>query len=180
MKSFLPTPTKLKLLSLDQVQVRVGIFTLFLGLSVLLPAIIHHQLITGSMINALLFISVAYLNRDQAILLAMLPSTVAISRGLLPLAMAPIMPFIMLANTLLVLVFAQLRNRNQIGAILSASVVKAGFLSLVTFLVMPQLVPGNLADKLQANFTWMQLLTALSGGVIYWLVAQKFTVQRAA
>lgn len=168
--SFLPNPPQLQLISLSRVHTRVITFISFLGVSALLPALIHNQFITGPIINALLFLSVAFLSRDLAILIGIIPSTVAISRGLLPIAMAPMMPFIILANTLLIIVFARLKDLSQPLAILLSSLVKAGFLSLVTALILPQLVPTTLATQLQANFSWVQLITALSGGMIYWLV----------
>lgn len=161
-------------LSLTQTQTKLLTFTSLMGISLLLPAVIHNQLITGPIINALLFFSVALVGAEQAILIGLIPSTVAISRGLLPIAMAPMMPFIMISNTILILLFARLRKINSWTGIVVGSVVKATFLSAVSYLVMPSLVPAALTTKLQAGMSWLQLVTALVGGGIYWLFKTQF------
>ncbi len=152
-------------------------FSGLLAINLFLPAIIHQQLVTGSIINAILFWAAITLGPNEAILLGLIPSTVAISRGLLPMAMAPMMPFIMLANALLVFVFSQLKTRQMPGfmAVSLASLAKAGLLSLVSFYLMPSLVPAPLASSLQAAMSWLQLITALLGGSIYLLVDSKLS-----
>lgn len=159
-------------LSLSQAQVKLLTFTTLLGASLLVPAVIHNQLITGPIVNALLFLSASLLGSEQAILIGLIPSTAAVSRGLLPLAMAPMMPFIMLSNTILISIFSRLRTTHPWLGIIAGSAAKAGFLSLIAYLVMPDLVPSAVAGKLQAGMSWVQLMTALAGGGLYRLVIQ--------
>ena len=67
-----------------------------------------NQLITGSIVNALLFISASVFGLETAFLLCLIPSLISLYTGLLPLAIAPMIPFIMTGNALLVLIFYKL------------------------------------------------------------------------
>ena len=86
-----------------------------------------NQLITGSIVNALLFISASAVGLESAFLLCLIPSLISIYTGLLPIALAPMIPFIMTGNALLVLTFYFLRKKYWVGAI-SASIIKFIFI----------------------------------------------------
>ena len=55
--------------------------------------------------NAVLIIAAVLLSPFEAVLIGLVPSAVALSSGLLPLALAPMVPFIMIGNAILVGVF---------------------------------------------------------------------------
>ena len=76
----------------------------FVAIAVTAPYFLN-QLITGSIVNALLFISASVLGLESAFILCLIPSLISIYTGLLPLALAPMIPFIMTGNALLVLFF---------------------------------------------------------------------------
>lgn len=146
---------------------------LFSFLIFLIPAFVHQQFLTGPIINALLILSFLYLGRSKALFLALIPSTVALSRGLLPLPLAPMVPFIMISNCIYLLTFAQLRTESQTKnflAILLSALIKAAFLFIISKLLMENILAAPLSLKITSMMTWPQLWTAALGGVLALLI----------
>ena len=75
-------------------------FILLTGIAVTAPLLGPQQAISGSIVNAVLFISVVLLGVRGAILIALVPSLIALSVGLLPPILAPMIPFIMTGNAI--------------------------------------------------------------------------------
>lgn len=146
---------------------------LFSFLIFFIPAFVHQQFLTGPIINALLILSFLYLGKNKALFLALIPSTVALSRGLLPLTLAPMVPFIMISNCLYLLIFAKLQTNSQIKnflAILLSAIIKAAFLFIVSKLLMENMLVAPLASKIAVMMSWPQLWTAILGGVLALLI----------
>lgn len=138
-----------------------------------IPAFVHQQLLTGPIVNALLVLSFLHLGKSKAFFLALIPSTVALSRGLLPLALAPMVPFIMISNCLYLEIFAKMQSRTQSKnflAILLASAAKAIFLFAISKLLMERIIVGPLSSKIAMMMSWPQFATALLGGSLALLV----------
>lgn len=131
-------------------------FVVLLSVSILAP-FIHSQIITGSIVNALLFISVLTVGLNGALLLCLIPSIFALLAGTLSPAFSPLIPFIIVANILLVVSFSYLKKRNYWVGVISASLLKFLFL-LVT--------SASILKIINPIFSWLQLLTALIGGVL--------------
>lgn len=140
-------------------------FVTLIAVSVLAPLFLH-QAITGPIVNAVLFISVVILGPQNAVLIGLLPSLIALSIGLLPPVLAPMIPFIMVSNTLLILVFSYLRKRNYWLGITSASILKFVFLFSTSSIVIDLLLKKEIAPKVAMMMSWPQFLTALGGGII--------------
>ena len=144
-------------------------FVSLVALVAILPYYVHNQFITGPLINAALIVGVVTLGTGPAIAIGLVPSVVALSSGLLPIPLAPMIPFIMISNTILVLVFASLRKMNFWTGIGSAALVKYLFLYLTSSVVMGLITQQPIAQKAGAlMMSWPQLATALVGGVIAW------------
>jgi len=140
-----------------------------LFLSIFLPSIIHQQAITGPLINAILLIATMVLGSSTALTIGLIPSVVALSRGLLPLVLAPIVPFIMLSNAVYVMVFSGLKNKNFATAVIIASVSKFALLYFVSQYLLATLLPQKFLSNASAMFSWPQLITALTGGFIAYI-----------
>ena len=148
---------------------------LFSFLIFFIPAFVHQQFLTGPIINALLILSFLYLGKSKAFFLALIPSTVALSRGLLPLALAPMVPFIMISNCLYIIVFAKLQAKSQVKnflAILFAALAKTTFLFVISKLLMEKILATALASKIAMMMSWPQLWTAIVGGIMALLISQ--------
>ena len=147
---------------------RVGAFdwgfalkiTLFAAAAGIVPSLGLRQEITGPLVNAMLLLAVGAVGIPSAMALGALPSLVAIGRGTHPVALLPMVPFIVLGNAAFVGVFGMLRGRNYALASGAASVVKLAVLSLTAMYVV------NLPGPLAAMMGLPQLYTALAGAVI--------------
>jgi len=137
-------------------------FVIFLSISLVAP-LIHNQLITGSMVNAVLFISASLLGVSGAALICLVPSIFALLSGTLAATLAPMIPFIMFANLILVFSFNYLRKQNYFLGVATASVLKFLFLYLVASVLLSHL------PAIALVFGWMQLVTALIGGALAYL-----------
>ncbi len=138
-------------------------------LSVIAPALLAHtpqnQWITGTVVNIILFTAALKIAPVNALLVAALPSSVALMQGLLPAPMVALIPFIITANFLLIAVFQLFRKfqPNQLVAgIILASLVKFALLFTITLFFAE-----ILNSKLIMMFQWPQLITALAGGLIF-------------
>lgn len=149
--------------------------TWFVGLmavAIVLPRFIHNQFITGPIVNATLFLAAYYLGSGPAMLVGLVPSVTALSAGLLPLPLAPMVPFIMVSNAILIVTFNWARKLNQSSkgyatAAIVSSLTKYLFLYLTSILVIKAILPNNLAIKaMGVMMAWPQLVTAILGAVI--------------
>lgn len=134
----------------------------------------HNQMITGSLVNATLFIAAAVLSLESAITIAVLPSLIAVSLGTLPAPLAPMVPFIILSNILLILVVVAFRRlnikTNFLVKVFLASLVKFIFLLSVSAFVLNFLFHKQLPAVIMNMMSWPQLITALVGGFIAYLI----------
>ena len=142
----------------------------FVGLMLVasvLPRFVHNQFITGPIINATLFLAAAILGSGPAILIGLVPSVVALSSGLLPAPLAPMVPFIMISNAILILVFAWVKKINFGAGAVVAAFAKYAFLYATVTFVTKLISNHSIAAKAAATMmAWPQLMTALVGAII--------------
>ncbi|MFH1175231.1 MAG: iron hydrogenase [bacterium] len=138
----------------------------FVILASVVPAVFHTQWITGPIVNAILFLSVIYCGLSGALVVSIIPSVVALSVGLLPAPLAPAIPYIILGNAIMVLVFSVFRNKNFWLGIGLAALLKFAFLFGAASIVIKLLSASKIAPKIIAMLSWPQLATALAGGII--------------
>jgi hypothetical protein len=136
--------------------------------------LINNQIITGTIVNASLLVAVVVLGMRGAVLLCLLPSIVSLSFGLLPIVMAPMVPFIIMGNIALVYIFNLLRRRNFFLGLIPAALVKFSFLFLVSNFIISFFVNQTVADKIVLMMSYPQLITALMGGVVAYLLTSKY------
>jgi len=150
-------------------------FSSLLLVAVIVPCYVHQQFITGPIVNAVLFLAVYTLGAGGTVLIGLMPSVAALVSGLLPLPLAPMVPFIMIANAILVLVFAGLRKTNYIFSAIMASLCKYLFLNISVFWVVKLISQKPIAAKATATMMqWPQLVTALAGALIAFLILKSF------
>ncbi|MBU4369834.1 hypothetical protein KKG58_03690, partial [Patescibacteria group bacterium] len=142
---------------------------LFLTSIITIAPLFHFQPVTGPIVNAILFISVCLLGTEYTLLIGLIPSVIALSTGLLPAILAPMIPFVMLSNAILIITFAHLRNKNYWLGIIVASVLKFIFLFTTSSVVVNLLLKKEIAAKVAGMMSWPQLVTALAGGVIAYI-----------
>ena len=151
-------------------------FLALLTLATVAPLIgLHSQWITGPIVNAALILAVFIVGIRGALLIGILPSSIALSSGLLPPILAPMIPFIIISNTLLILTIDWFKNRipnpelqvaNYGMAVFSAAALKYLFLFLTSGVVINLLLKQSLAVKVAQMMSWPQFFTAIIGGVL--------------
>ena len=149
-------------------------FLALLGVAIFAPAF-GVQLLTGTLVNATLFVATASLGVGAALLIGIIPSIVSSVTGLLPAVMAPMVPFILMGNAVLILSFSMLREKSYWGGAITGSLFKFVFLSAASTFVIDAFVGEKIAGNIAQMMSWPQLYTALTGAMLAYLVigAQK-------
>ena len=146
------------------------------GVATLLPFFIHLQWITGPIINAILILTLFLVGIRSALVICLVPSLMALAGGLLPAVLAPVVPFIMISNAILVLsldyAYSNFKNEFRgywLGVIIGAG-LKFLFLLFSVSFIAKLLIKKELAVKVAQMMSWPQFATALTGGLIAWLI----------
>ncbi len=147
------------------VPAKISIFLALLAATVLAPLAIRSQAVTGTFVNAALFATTALLGPTAAISLGLIPSIIAFASGTLPAPLAPMIPFIMLGNTILVVVFHYARRKNAAFGIGLAAILKFMLLYGTAYFWISKILPAKIAPAILAMMSWPQLFTALAGGL---------------
>jgi hypothetical protein len=140
-------------------------FIALIGIATIVP-LFHQQMITGPIVNATLFVATIILGTQMGILVGLIPSVIALSVGTLPAPLAPMVPYIMISNAILILTFGYLKNKNYWLAIIAASFLKFLFLFSTSSVVIGLLMKKELTESVAIMMSWPQLLTALAGGFL--------------
>lgn len=146
-----------------------------LALSLLIPYLGMPQWITGPLVNALLLIVPLQLGATQAIVVGMVTPMAALLRGVLPLPLAIMIPFIALGNALYVAAFRRIEDRNRWIALGVAASSKYALLQsailILTWRPLALAAGGGqtalaIPNAIATMMSWPQLLTALAGGLM--------------
>ena len=161
------------------VQVNTRSLTQFVALgavATILPFLIHLQWLTGPIVNAILIIILFLVGARSALVLCLVPSLMALSGGLLPAILAPAVPFIMIGNVILVLTVDWVYQNNKdnfrgyLYGVIAGAALKSAFLYFSVNFITRLLIKPELTAKVAQMMSWPQLATALTGGLIAWIV----------
>lgn len=122
------------------------------------------QMITGPLVNAMLLLATIFVGIASGVLIGLFTPWIALLRGILPAPLGPVVPFIMLGNAALVIVFGLFRRKGGfflevIGIVLGAFVKYFILSRAIQFL-------GGLPPRIAQMMQTPQLITALLGGAI--------------
>lgn len=148
-------------------------FVALVGIATVVP-LFHQQMITGPIVNATLFVAAALLGTQMAVFVGLIPSIIALSVGTLPAPLAPMVPYIMLSNAILILAFNAFREKQYWLAVGVASLFKFAFLWSMSSIVIGLLMKKELAESVALMMSWPQLLTALLGGMLAAIFLKRF------
>lgn len=133
------------------------------------------QPVTGPLINLVLFLTVLLLDIKAAVLVGLLTPIIALWRGQLPSILAPMIPFIMLGNAVLVILFGLgikiLKNLKVSFFFNLAGVVMSSFFKFLIIyssahLIVPLLFGFHFSEKILVMMALPQFITALAGGLV--------------
>ncbi len=149
-------------------------FVALAGIATFLPFVYHVQSVTGPIINAILILAIFLVGIRSALVICLIPSLMALSGGLLPAVLAPVVPFIMISNVILVLCvdyFYRKTNNKQFGywtGVVTGAGLKFAFLLLSVQFISNLLIKQSLAVKVAQMMSWPQFATAVAGGLLAW------------
>ena len=149
--------------------IMLALTILFQTLGRFIPLGANSQFVVGPLVNACLLIAVAAAGIWSGVVIALATPFGAILTGAaIPL---PFAPFIAIGNLILVLSFFLLMKKTKIGGIVAGSILKFGFLlASVNFFAWAVKIPEKKAAAMLLAFSWPQLVTALTGGIIALIV----------
>jgi hypothetical protein len=149
------------------------------GIAVGLPFIIHQQWITGPIVNAVLILALFLSSLRTALIIAFVPSLMALAGGLLPVILAPVIPFIMISNVFFIytidLFYKKIKSETKgywVGLFFAAS-LKFIFLQISFMLIGKLLIKGQIILKVSQMLSWSQFFSAVTGGMIAWVILKK-------
>ena len=142
------------------------VLALLIGAAIVAPLLFKQQLIAGTIVNATLIIGVSLLGARDGLIIGLIPSSFALATGLLPPVLAPMVPFIILGNAILVLTFAYLSKFNYWVGVLVGGVLKFAFLYGFSSVVIGLLINKQVASSVAQMMSWPQLVTAIAGGIV--------------
>ena len=155
------------------------VLALLIGVAILAPVLFKQQLIAGTIVNAALILGVSFLGARDGLIISLVPSTFALASGLLPPVLAPMIPFIIAGNAILVLAFAYLNKFNYWAGVLVGSVLKFAFLLGTSSIVVGLLVNKQVAPTVAQMMSWPQLFTAMAGGIVAFGVIKLVKLQQS-
>lgn len=128
------------------------------------------QLITGSLVNCILFVFTVYAGLGSAVTVGLLSAVLASIIGVGP-QILPIVPLIACGNALVCVMFwlvAEKLKVNNIAAVIAGAGVKCAFLWLTVVPLLSVLtnVPEKQVKALSIMFSWPQGVTAIVGGAL--------------
>ncbi|MEA1962611.1 MAG: hypothetical protein U9M94_00020 [Patescibacteria group bacterium] len=154
-------------------------FLVLASIAVFIPFFIHVQWLTGSIVNAVLIIALFMVGIRSALVLCLMPSLMALAGGLIPPILAPIIPFIMMANVILVLTvdrfYYYFKNdlKGYWAGLAIGAILKFLFLYFSLSVISKLLIKQELMAKVAQMMSWPQLATAITGGFIAWVFLKK-------
>ncbi len=156
-------------------KVNISSMATFLGLAgvaMVLPFFIHLQWISGPIVNAILILILFLVGVRSALVICLVPSLMALSGGLLPAVLAPVVPFVMISNVIFVLTIDWIYKNNKDAirgyglGILAGATLKFIFLFFSVNFISKLLIKQELVAKVAQMMSWPQFATAVLGGLI--------------
>ncbi len=146
---------------------------ILLALLLVIQMVGFPQPVTGPLVNFILLWTVSFNHVYSAILIGSISPWIAYARGILPPPLGPMIPFIILGNVVLVVVFhlfCSFKKGNRYDWIFTVSGVIVG--AFLKFLVLSTAVRFfiDVPPPIAQAMSFPQLLTALGGGVLFLIV----------
>ena len=153
------------------------------AVAVILGPLSVTQLITGSLVNCVLFVFAYRVGALSGVLIGLLSSLLAFTLGIGP-ALFPVVPVVGLGNAVLALLFALLMKKTslpRIADMLISALTKCAFLWVCVPAVLRMLgsVPEKQVAVMSAMFSWPQGVTAVIGGALALLIIPRLAALKA-
>ncbi|MBN2479813.1 MAG: hypothetical protein JXA94_06260 [Parachlamydiales bacterium] len=152
-------------------------FSLFISIAIFSP-LLKNKIIVGTIVNATLIVSTCILGIRTTIFVGLLPSLIALSTGLVNPVLFALVPFIMISNALLIVVFGSLRKHDYLFALILASAVKCSFLFLIGFVASKGPINSFVISNIYSMISYHQIITVLLGDVVALILLKGFKIEK--
>jgi len=150
---------------------------LFLALTLVIQLTGLPQPVMGPLVNGILLLASVIIGPVSAVFLGLLTPMIALIRGHLPPFLAVLIPFIAIANGILIVTFAlmskllpdrsgRMFSLQKIISIILAAVLKTVFFFLSIRVLVPLWFGIEIPPKITFMMTTPQFLTAIAGGMV--------------
>ena len=141
--------------------------------------LVFAQILVGSLVNLCLIVATAVAGVWSGVIISVAAPLVSLAQG--HIALPWMVPFVIIGNALIVIIYALLKKRSQILGFAVGGVVKTAFLWIGIVIVGVSLfgAPQKVAATLAISFTWLQLVTAIIGGLISLPVVRALSKKQA-
>ena len=139
----------------------------------ILAPLVQNQLVTGTIVNAVLIAAVFVLGLRGAVLIAFFPSIISLGLGFLPGTMISMIPFVIIGNLILISVLSVIKIKNYWLGAISASILKFIWLIVVSQIIVSLFIQGSIASKMASMMSWPQLFTSLAASVLVFFLFYK-------
>ena len=142
------------------------------------------QLVTGSLVNCVLFVFTATTGIWSGVAIGILSSVLATLVGIGP-AVPAVTPVIACGNAVLALFFGLLHGKDwQFGRWAFAAVIAAAVKCAFLWVTVPMILgmaglPEQQTNMLSIMFSWPQGVTALCGGLVSWPIISRLKKVKA-
>ncbi len=137
----------------------------------LIPMFGFSQNVTGTLVNFILFTTAMTVGIESACIAGSFSATSALVKGVLfgpfTAALAPMIPFIIAGNAIMVVGYAIGKKIHPLVGIAAGALIKFAFLYLTSTEVVAKHV--KLPAAILSAMSWPQLLTACVGGLLAYL-----------
>ena len=139
-----------------------------------------NQLVTGSLVNCVLFVFTAIGGVWCGVCVGILSAVLASVIGIGPAVLA-VVPLVACGNAILCIVFSIVgKALPRIVAVITAAAVKCGFLWISVPLLLQAIgAPDKQRMMLGIMFSWPQACTALIGGLLAMLIIPRISKDKA-
>jgi hypothetical protein len=162
---------KIKLAVLENTYAQVGTLMLFATIAVVAP-FAHNQIVTGTIVNAVLFLSVMLFGFRKASVVAIAPSIVSFAIGLFPVSLAFFVPYIIVSNLVLMGNYAALSGARKSIRIGTSVLLKFAFLFATSQVFFHGFMGQAISSAFAASMSYPQLITAALGGILAFGIAK--------
>lgn len=138
------------------------------------------QLVTGSLVNCILFVFTAQVGILSGVLIGILSSVLASVIGIGP-AVVAVVPLVACGNGIIALVYGTLAKANRALGTVGAAALKCAFLWVTVPILLHAVgAPEKQTAALSIMFSWPQGITALIGGVIAYAIIPRLSKLKKA
>ncbi len=144
----------------------------------IVAVLFKNQIVVGSIVNFILLMATFRLGLRYSIIVALFPSLISIAVSSLPLFLAPVVPFIITSNIILVSLFSFIRQKNIKLALVVGGFSKVLFLFVSAFFMFKIFLIDLSNSFVFTTFGLLQVITLVIGGGSFYFFQRFLSIKK--